>query len=365
MKKLSTLFIIVLLFLFAHTCESNDTDDSQIVAGIDLDELFAPPTAAEIQAIENEWQQRTISVDEYNVIMDSTVQIVTSILDLKIVSHRVDGNLHYGAVLVPRTDHSEALPLLTYTHGGDYGLNVDELLQVIGMIGDSINEFIYTAPSFRSEPLNFAGQTWQSEGDPSPWDRDVDDALSLIEAVLQNETQADPERLAVLGFSRGACVGMLMGIREPRIDVIVEFFGPTDFHGEYVREITRNALQGTLEDLPGIDHLNGSFIQPLKSGTLSIADVRPELTRRSPVYFIADLPVLQVHHGTNDQIVNVSQAEALIEAANAAGLTEPQFEYYLYDGGGHNPLTLAGSIPASIEFLLQIANPVVARMCAF
>jgi len=364
MKKLFPIFTIALLCLFAYTCESNNADDGQIVAGVDLDELFAPPTAAEIQAIENEWQQRTISVDDYTVILDSTVQIVTAILDLKIVSHRVDGILHFGAVLVPRTDHEEALPLLTYTHGGDNGLNVDELLQLIGLIGDSISQFIYTAPSFRSEPLNFAGQTWLSEGEPSPWDRDVDDALTLVEAVLQNEPQADPERLAVLGFSRGACVGMLMGIREPRIDVIVEFFGPTDFHGEYVREITRNALEGTLADLPGIDYLNDTYIQLLKSGTLSIADVRPELTRRSPIYFIDDLPALQVHHGTNDQIVDVSQSEALIEAATEAGLTEPQFEYYLYEGGAHNPLTLPGSIPASIAFLLQIANPVVARISA-
>jgi hypothetical protein len=147
-----------------------------------------------------------------------------------------------------------------------------------------------------------------------------------------------------------------MAIRDPRIDVVVEFFGPTDFFGPFVQEVVEEALLGTPRDLPGLAYLDQRFIQPLKDGQLAIGDVRLELVRRSPVYYAQQLPQLQVHHGTADAVVPVGEAERLIEVMSALGRGAPGFEAYLYPDGEHDPLTLDGSIERTLEFLGRLRS---------
>jgi len=363
MSKISwTTLPILLLLFFIPQCEKQGAEDESIVEGIDFDEFFAPATQAEIQSVENDWLTREISALDYEVHFDSTIQMISTAMDLKIISHSVDGNTHYAAVMSPAPAPTDKLPLFIYNHGGDAGLSVDEFIQVVGAICDSSDQFVFAAPSFRSEPLVFAGATYQSTGDPSPWDRDVDDALSLIEVVLANEPLADAGRIGVWGFSRGSCVAMLMAIRDPRIERVVEFFGPTDFLGEYVQGIMRSLLTGELDDISGLDYLDETTIQPLKNGTVTIPEARLEFIRRSPVYFIDRLPALQVHHGTADPVVLVSQAETLIQVMSAAGRGEPDFQYYLYDGGSHHPYSLPGSLPRAAGFMMQLTRVALAKL---
>ena len=182
----------------------------------------------------------------------------------------------------------------------------------------------------------------------------MDDALSLLEVALATTPLADADRVGAIGFSRGGGVGLLMAERDARIDVLVEFFGPTDFHGPFVLEVAEEALRGTLRDLPGLAHLDSMFIQPLKRGELTIDDVRSELTRRSAVYYAERIPDLQIHHGTEDNTVPVGEAERLIEVMLGLGRGAPEFESYLYEGGGHDPLTLNGSFTRAREFLSRL-----------
>jgi hypothetical protein len=51
--------------------------------------------------------------------------------------------------------------------------------------GSGQDGFVFVAPSFRSEPLDFGGTPYVSAGEPSPWDRDVDDALALLNAAIE------------------------------------------------------------------------------------------------------------------------------------------------------------------------------------
>ena len=184
----------------------------------------------------------------------------------------------------------------------------------------------------------------------------MDDALSLLDVALAIEPLADADRVAVLGFSRGAGVAMLMGIRDDRVDRIAEFFGPTDFFDVFVQDVVEEALRGTLRDLPGLSFLDESFLQPLKRGEVTIADVRRQLVLRSATLHADQLPILQLHHGTADAVVEVSQAESLIGAMEALGRTVPEFEAFLYQGGGHNPLTLPGSVGRAVDFLSALLN---------
>ncbi len=335
--------------------------EDRIVEGVNFTELFAEPSAAEVNAMLAEWASRDVSARFVEVVTTSTETVGTTQATLRILSHEVDGALHYGAVLVPENAQPGSLPVLVYAHGGDGGVDIDDLLGLLPFVlGDDVGRFVFVAPSFRSEPLVFDGITYRSGGAPSPWDRDVDDALALIDAVLSETLQADPTRIGILGFSRGACVGLLMAIRDPRVDVVVEFFGPTDFFGPFVQDVTEEALRGSPRDLPGLAHLDSTFIQPLRRGEFTIADMRPELLRRSPVYFADRLPQLQVHHGTADDIVPVGEAERLISVMQGLGRVAPEFEHYLYEGAGHNPLSMLESIPRTRGFLERLLAPTLA-----
>ena len=190
-----------------------------------------------------------------------------------------------------------------------------------------------------------------SEGPPSPWDRDVDDTISLLSVALEQVPELDEERVAILGLSRGGGVGLLTAARDKRIKAVVEFFGPTDLFDEYAREIFEEALEGELRDLPGLDYLNEILLLPWKLGVLSDAEARLELVRRSGVYFVDRLPPVQLHHGTEDAVVAVSQAYRLIEAMDAARKTEKEFEAHIYRGGTHDYTTLLGAPARTAEFL--------------
>jgi dipeptidyl aminopeptidase/acylaminoacyl peptidase len=257
---------------------------------------------------------------------------------------------------VPNGKTAGSLPVFIYAHGGDHGVNILDLQLILVLNPAFADKFVFVIPSYRSEPLEAHGKTFTSTGEPSPWDSDVDNSFALLNVALQTTPEADPERLGILGFSRGACVSMLMAIRDPRIDIVVEFFGPTDFLGEFAQKVTEQALQGNLPDLPGLDYLNTKFIQPLKNRQITINDFRRELVRRSPVYFAGRLPQLQVHHGTADEVVPVAEAERLIDVMRSLGRTAPAFESYLYAGGGHNPLELTGSIERTFAFLGRLLS---------
>lgn len=324
---------------------------------VDLDALFAPAREAEIQAIRADWEARDVAPRDVQVEAEEPFSLGSVDATLRVLSHAVDGFRHFGAVVVPDGAEAAGLPVVVYAHGGDRGVDAAALSQLGIVLGDVLADFVWVIPSFRAETLRTAGGVWPSGGQPSPWDRDVDDALSFLNAALASTPEADPERLGVLGLSRGAGVALLMAIRDPRVDRVVEFFGPTDFFGPYVQDVVRDAIDGSLGDIPGLSVLDQRFIQPLAEGVLTPEEVRPELVRRSAVLFAPSLPVVQIHHGVEDDIVDVSQAQALADALAALDRGPPDDEFYRYESGGHDPLSLSGSVTRAVEFLGVLTEP--------
>ena len=316
-----------------------------------LDALFAPPSAAEVAAVRSDWAGRDISASAVAVEHEEGYSLADRACALRILSHRVDGVLHYGAVLVPEGAAAGSLPLLLYLHGGDSGVSVDEMQTVAFALGPMVERFVYVIPSYRAEPLRHGGESWLSEGPASPWDHDVDDTLALVNAVFESTPEARPGGMAVVGGSRGAGVALLAGVRDERIERIIALFGPTDFFDDWVREIAREAALGSPRDLPSVAHLDSTVIEPFIRGEVPLPEARLELVRRSAVLFAEDLPPVQVHHGTDDDIVSVSQAESLMRTMDALGRTPPGFEAFIYPGGGHSYFSLDGLIPRSAEFL--------------
>lgn len=369
------LALTVSLFLLA-ACGDDGTgpDDPRVIAGVDLDVLFAPPTSAEITAVLTDWQGRLPQVSGFQI--DSMIESTLLGVDIQVgvVSHVVDGNRHYAAYVIPFGDNAEPgpLPIVMYLHGGDEGFGIGDVLTIAQFAPELAGKVVWIAPSFRSEDVRFEGLTFTSEGEPSPWDRDVDDAMSLLSVAEATIPSADPGRVSLLGLSRGGGVALLMGIRDSRVDQIVEFFGPTDFFGEYVQDVVADALRENVRDLPGLEFLHAEYVRPLQQGTVTMAEARDQLVRRSAVLFAGSLPDLQVHHGELDTVVEVSQAESLIQTMTDLGrgasplcppvggstaTGSPLFEACLYPNGSHNPLTMDGSIARAVDFLARVLTP--------
>lgn len=336
-----------------------DGGSARLVAGVDFDRLFAPPTAEELAAISADWAARPAPSTAYTEVLSATVPLGAKSATLRILAYTVAGARCYGALLVPRGASPGSLPLIVYAHGGDQGVSVEEFMLVSLGLGEARDQYAYALPSFRAEALSYGQQVFWSEGEPSPWDGDVDDGLALVEVALIAEPALAPQRLGAVGISRGGAVAMLMAVRDPRLTRVVDFFGTTDLLDEFGQEVAQEALLGNPRPLPGLDYLDRALLQPLKEGSLGIPEARLELIRRSPVYFADRLPRVQVHHGTADPLVPVSQAQHLIEAMLRLGRGAPDFEYYLYQGGGHHPLALPGSLARAQAFLvpLQQAAP--------
>lgn len=324
--------------------------------GVDLDALFRAPSAAEIAGVRAEWDARDPRADDVREELVTPFTVGGAPGTLSVLSHATDAGRHFGIVIRPDGAPPGSLPVVVYGHPGDGGVGVLELDLLLGNLGGLAREIVLVAPSFRDEPVDAGMAIFRSDGPASPWDRDVDDAIALLDAALESVDAADGGRIGAIGFSRGAGVVLLMGVRDPRIDLVVDFFGPTDFFDDFAREIFEEALRGELRDLPGLDVLDERFIQPLAAGVIGIEEVRPELVRRSPVLYADLLPDVQLHHGTDDVVVEVSQAESLVEALLAVGRGAPRDELFIYEGGGHDPLSLEGSVARTVAFLGRLPD---------
>ena len=317
----------------------------------ELDLLFAAPSETEIEAVRADWAGRSAPAEGVRIELSEGFTLGETDATLRIVSHVVSGFRHYGAIVTPDGAEDATLPLLVYLHAGDGGVSVGDLQIAALGLGDITKRFAYALPSFRSEPLRHGDRTWVSEGAPSPWDYDVDDVIALVNVAFELTPEAKPGGYHLLGGSRGGGVALLAGIRDERVERIVSFFGPTDFFDGWVREIVREAALRMPRRLPGVAHLDSTVVQPYLRGDMQRPEARLELVRRSPVLFAADLPPTQVHHGTIDFVVSVSQAESLIRAMKALGRTPPDFEAYIYEAGGHDFISLGDAIPRAVAFL--------------
>ena len=342
-------------FVFCFTalvfvgCDNSGTNEEELL--VDLEALFAPPVASELAAIEADWAGRDVSAQDVEILTEEVLSAPGfPESTVRIVSHTVTGLSHVGAIVVPQGAVEGTLPVLVYNHFGDEGIDLDGTFALIslGLSGFS-SDFILVAPAFRSEVLTYNGQDYQAEGPESPWDFDVDDALALLNVALDLVPEADPSRIGVLGVSRGGGVSLLMAARDPRIDVVVEYFGPTDFLVGSAQQTTLEALQGDVRDLPGLDFLNESFLFPLEQGQITMDEVRLEYIKRSPVYFVDDLPLVQVHHGNQDDVVPVDHATSLEEALSFSGKAPSEFDIYYYPTAGHDFLQMPESFGRVIE----------------
>ena len=315
-----------------------------------LDALFAPPTAAEIAAVEAEWSRRDTGAHGYRV--EHTRRDGRTGRTL-VVSHTVGGVRHFGAIRVPDGAEGRRLPVLVINHGGEGGATGYAFFHS----GPVARGWVQVVPSFRSEPLRLTPfRRYRSEGDPSPWDRDVDDAMALLSSTLAHVPEADSARVAVLGRSRGGGVALLMAARDRRVKAVVDLYGPTDFFLPQVRNLAQRAVGSRVPRLPGAGYLADSVLFALRDGRTTVPRARSELLRRSVVYFAHRLPPAQGHHGSDDRKVHVAHADRLDAVLRAQGRDSTGWKYYRYRDAGHGIRHLRGYRRRVEAFLRRVSE---------
>jgi len=312
--------IPVLLATVVAGCGTDSPSGPDPVALIDR--LLEAPHGAEVETtwLELEGRRAFGGLSEMTMLETRT----GAFADLSLVVYASEGLRIYGVVSVP-TDPG-VYPIVLLNHGGDSGLAPLELDTPLAASA------IVAATSFRSEAVHWFGTDYTSEGTPSPWDRDVDDALALLDAVSRLP-QADPGRVAATGGSRGGGVTLLAAAREPeRFRCAVDIYGPTDLFDPVFRPTVELLANGGSDPRPGMDFLKTQVLEPYLEGALHLAEARSQLIRRSAIYFADRLPPVQVVHGTEDDVVPVSQSDRLVARLQTLGR---EVEYERVDGMGH------------------------------
>jgi len=373
MRKLLLAPLCVALLL---SCSSDPKSPAEVVdssATLDsndqalLTALFATPTAAELSQVSTELAGGDRSAIDAQVVLRDTLSTDSISADsvqqneVWIISHTSDGDKHYGALIFP-AGAPDTLPILLFCHWGDSGVNLASDVGLLLRFAKGLTgNFGIVIPSFRSESITLdTSHSWTSEGTASPWKDDVLDGLRLVAAAesLAVTTTGGPhlnaDSLRTIGFSRGGGVALLAALRDPRTARVVDYFGPTDFFGDYVKNVVRRIMLDSAPDLPGLNDLKTTVIDPLRAGTLNIDSARLELLRRSPARFASKLPPVMIHHGDADTVVDISQSEVLwANLQSQAPAVYAKSQYYVYPGAGHSPLPMLGKVGFSVKFLLQ------------
>lgn len=334
-RKTARLALWLLLLALPIGCGSDAPTSPDPSAQIDA--LLAIPTSAEVAAVAAELAGRNLAGNPER--LDVLETRAGTYADLSLVAYTCDGLNIYGVISLPRTPGT--YPVVLYNHGGDGGLSPLEIDQPLA------GAFVFAASSFRDEAVHWFGVDYRSDGPPSPWDRDVDDALALLDCV-ETLPQADPTRVMILGGSRGGGVSLLAAARQPdRFRCVIDVFGPTDFFDPVFRPAADTMAAGGNDPRPGMAFLKVTVLQPYLSGALPLEAARSELIRRSGLYFADRLPPVQIHHGTADEIVPISQSDRLADRLELLGWP---FEYYQYPGAGHDWPLGAESIVRVVAF---------------
>jgi len=146
------------------------------------------------------------------------------------------------------------------------------------------------------------------------------DIRSAIDFIVKNASEygVNKEKFSLLGVSAGAHLALLQAYKynEPKIQAVVDFFGPTDLT--------------TMYNDPW--HPMVTYALQMITGTTPSAS--PSVYKQSsPANFItAQSPPTLILHGSKDQVVDVSQSRLLKNKLEKVGVPN---ELVVYNGERH------------------------------
>ena len=230
-------------------------------------------------------------------------------------------------VYLPAGRSSKTTRSLVLIHGGGWNSGSKADFKAY------IDSFQKRMPDYAIFNINYrlfnGGHTFPAQ------EEDVKLALGFITGKAADYA-IDTNRIVLLGASAGAHLALLQAYKyqAPRIAGVIDFFGPTDLTTMYQHPW----------------HPMVPFALQMVTGTTPAEN--PALySQSSPVNFVsAQSPPTLIFHGGSDQVVNVSQSEALKSRLQAAGARNDLIVYPGQRHGWHGT-TLSNSFDRIETFL--------------
>jgi acetyl esterase/lipase len=209
-----------------------------------------------------------------------------------------------------------------------------------GWNSGSKNDFITYIDSFQKRMPDYAifNINYRLVNGSNVFPTQEQDVKAAVDFIVENslEYHINKNKLALLGVSAGGHLALLQGYKynNPKVAAIIDFFGPTDLVAMFEHPW----------------HPYVPFVLQMITGTTPSQN--PTLYRESsPVNYVNphSAPTL-ILHGSNDQVVNVSQSKSLKNKLDEAGVKN---ELVIYPGKAHGWYgpTLSNSFDRIEEFL--------------
>lgn len=315
--------LMVILYALSFSACIGQTSKSSGEESL-IRKILIDPSPQEIKEVLNELRKQDLS--PRGVVIHDSILLSNS-NKLFILSHKVEGLTHYGAVIIPANSNDKKLPIVLFATGGDgmhkeFDISQDfnhPAVQFPSFLGDKFdNKFIIVIPSFRGQQLILDDKKFQSDGNISDaFGGATTDALALLNVTLNTFKQADESRIVMYGGSRGGTVALLASARDKRIKRTIAVAAPTDMKALY-------------QLYP--DQFKLLFFNDLLAGKISEGEARKKFISISPIYFVDELPLVQLHHDKNDPFVPADFAGKLTDSMKAHGKI---IDSYFYDEGIH------------------------------
>lgn len=351
------------LLLTLSACDSGEAppppppppSGDEIVGGVNLTELFATPSASEINAAEAVLLGRNPTIGSaYTIAMieeteaedGATYQVYRAFApDNQVVFH---GLVRLPA-RAPGDQRTRALVLVL--PDGEAVTRDDLLANDLPIDQKDRDDYVYALVAYRGMELDVEGTDYASNLASTAYNFDADDALAFL-TFLRNESldlYVDPERIGVLGFGRGGGVALQTAARTSVYDLVIDLAGPTDLFLDRFRTRVRGFLNGnTSSRFPGFETIMADVITPLQDGDIDIDEARQGLLLRSPRYFFSPPPQTIVAHGLLDITVDPDHSQVL------DGVTgTPQADYLEIDEADHASLPLDNQVVSLISTRLR------------
>ena len=237
-------------------------------------------------------------------------------------------------------------PVILFIHGGGWVIGFKESInnnRVNGAV-NALRDKGYTVIS--------ADYTLAKKGE-SPFPSCI---LDIADALAWTRDHADTfhldmENLGLMGESAGAHIAMMVAFPEstdfglpnnlPKINFLIDIYGPSDLNGIYQSELARSLDQMT-NKLP--DAMKSTFeISQYIFGfdpTTDSLKARTILDTYSPMNYIhPGIPPVLIIHGKKDQVVPISQSIELHYALDSSGV---QNELQILDSVDHGFIFATG-----------------------
>ncbi|PAP78348.1 hypothetical protein [Rubrivirga marina] len=302
-------------------CETPDPGEDEVVAGVNLTDLFETPTAPESDAalaIGVSATDGEPTVTELRAAADGSRQFL--------LAYDFEGERIVTALArVPQgVGATTRLPTVLVLTDGTDGASEADLLTAAGF-GFLVDNAVQVVMAYRGEPLVVGGDAARSQFEPDPYRADVGDVRAIL-GVIDRVPRTDPSRLGLVGVGRGGTVALLAAVRGASVSAVVALGAPTDLFADSFRGEVRSRLLGTTpaNPYPALDALAAPAFA-LRDGTLDLEGARLALTRLSPARLRPNdrLPAILALHAAGDPVVGEDQLTSL-DAALTSSAARPR-----------------------------------------